>query len=120
MRGSETAGPVSVAVRGHPLEPPVLLHLDRGVRQAQRLRDRVDHARQHGLRRCGGLEALRETGDGGGGIVALAVEEAVDAALQAGAQRVEHDGHQAGRDDRRADADLIAAGARRRAAITAA
>ena len=95
-------------VRGDALEPPVLLHLDRDIREAQRLRDRLDDAGQHGLGRRRDLEALGQAGNRGGRIVALAVEQVVDGALQPGAQRVEHDRHEAGRDDRGADSHLLA------------
>ena len=81
------------------LEAAVLLDLDRGVGQAQRLRDRLDDARQHGLGRRGRLQPARQAGHGRRGIVPLAVEQPVDAALQPVPQRVEHDRHETGRDD---------------------
>ena len=114
-RQRRPTAPVSCPWAARRSSLPVLLDLDRGVRQAQRLRDRLDDAGEHGLGRGRHLEAPREARDGRGGIVALAVEQAVDAALQPRAQRVEHDGHEAGGDDGGADADLLAAATRPRA-----
>ena len=98
----------ALPVRGDALEPAVLLHLDRDVREAQRLRDRLDDAGQHGLGGRRHLEATSQAGNRRRRIVALAVEQVVDGALQPVAQRVEHERHQPRGDDRGADSHLLA------------
>ena len=86
-------------VHRHRARAARLVELDRGVRQSQGVRDRLDDAREgRARRRDVVLQALCEPRYDGVRIVALAVQETVHAALHADPHRLEQDRH-----DRRGD-----------------
>jgi hypothetical protein len=81
--------------------------LERDVAQAQRVRDRLGHHGEDLLGPDRLAEPAPELGYRGIGFVALAVQQAIDAALQPVAQRMEGDRHQHGGRHRRAEVDVV-------------
>ena len=73
---------------------------DPDVLQRERLADRLDDGREHGVELQRGRERSTEPGDRGVGVVAVAVHQPVDEPLHAFAHRLEADCHDTGHDER--------------------
>ena len=96
-----TVGSWRLAPRGgHDRPAAIVDHLERDERQAQRVGDGVHDRREGALRIGSQLEALPEPPDRPPRLVPLAVQEPVDAALQAVAERQGDEGGDAGREQR--------------------